>query len=138
MKRDGIVRPCERYETVTLRKNVTRYKNMRKWMVECLRKFENRGIKIPIKSFESSFARLSNCRSDFWKCFQLEFCFQRNTFFWGIWKHLFKKIILKKITSTILLKIVFKHTGDRKFTVSWKLWKLFGFKSAPFFHITCS
>ena len=33
-------------ETVTLRKHVTKYKNMQKWMVEFLRKFENRGIKI--------------------------------------------------------------------------------------------
>ena len=33
-------------ETVTLRKHVTKYKNMRKWMVEYLKKFENRGIKI--------------------------------------------------------------------------------------------
>ena len=27
-------------------KHVTKYKNMRKWMVEFLRKFDNRGIKI--------------------------------------------------------------------------------------------
>ena len=33
-------------ETVTLRKHVTKYKHMRKWFVEFLRKFENRGIKI--------------------------------------------------------------------------------------------
>ena len=33
-------------ETVTLRKHVTKYKNMRKWMVEFLGKFENRSIKI--------------------------------------------------------------------------------------------
>ena len=32
-------------KTVTLKKHVTKYKNMRKWMVEFLRKFENRGIK---------------------------------------------------------------------------------------------
>ena len=39
---------CNRHinETVTLRKQVTKYKNMRKWMIEFLRKFENRGIKI--------------------------------------------------------------------------------------------
>ena len=30
----------------TLRKHVTKYKNTRKWIVEFLRKFENRGIKI--------------------------------------------------------------------------------------------
>ena len=45
---DEIVRPCDRHgnETVTLRTHVTKYKNMRKWMVELLRKSENRGIKI--------------------------------------------------------------------------------------------
>ena len=43
-----IVRPCDRHSnvTVTLRKHVTKYKHIRKWMVEFLRKFENRGIKI--------------------------------------------------------------------------------------------
>ena len=48
MKGDEIVRPCEWHsnETVTLRKHVANYKNMRKWMIEFLRKFENRGIKI--------------------------------------------------------------------------------------------
>ena len=47
MKGDEIVRPCDRQriETVTLRKHVIRYKNMRKWMVEFLRKFENCAIK---------------------------------------------------------------------------------------------
>ena len=41
-------RPCGRHvnETVTGRKHVTKIKNMRKWMVEFVRKFENRGIKI--------------------------------------------------------------------------------------------
>ena len=45
---DGIVRACDRHsnETVTLGKHVTKYKNMQKWMVEFLRKFENRCIKI--------------------------------------------------------------------------------------------
>ena len=33
-------------DTVTLRKYVSRYKNMRKFMIEFLRKFENRSIKI--------------------------------------------------------------------------------------------
>ena len=33
------------YLAMTLRKHVTKYKNMRKWMVEFLRKFENRAIK---------------------------------------------------------------------------------------------
>ena len=39
---------CDRRssETVTLRKNVTKYKRKRKWMVRFLRKLENRGIKI--------------------------------------------------------------------------------------------
>ena len=48
MKGDKIVRHFDRNsnKTVTLRKHVTKYKNMRKWMVEFLRKFENRGIKI--------------------------------------------------------------------------------------------
>ena len=31
---------------LTLRKHVTKYKNMQKWMIEFPRKFENRGIKI--------------------------------------------------------------------------------------------
>ena len=48
MKKDEIVRHCDRHsnEAVTLRKYVSQYKNMRKWVVEFLRKFENRGIKI--------------------------------------------------------------------------------------------
>ena len=48
VKGDEIVRPCDRHsnETVTLRKHVTKYKNMRKLMVEFLRKFDNSGIKI--------------------------------------------------------------------------------------------
>ena len=43
IKGDEIVRPCDQHsiETVTLRKHDTKYKNMRKWMVECLKKFEN-------------------------------------------------------------------------------------------------
>ena len=48
MRGDEIVRPCDRHsnETVTLRKHATKYKSMRKWMLECLQKIENRGIKI--------------------------------------------------------------------------------------------
>ena len=48
VKGDEIVRYCDRLsnETVTVMKHVTKYKNMRKWMVEFLRKFENHGIKI--------------------------------------------------------------------------------------------
>ena len=48
VKEDEIVRPCDRHsnETVTFRKHVTKYKNMRKWMVECRRKFESHGIYI--------------------------------------------------------------------------------------------
>ena len=47
VKGDEIVRPCDRHsiETMTLRKHLTKYKNMRKWMVEILRKFENHAIK---------------------------------------------------------------------------------------------
>ena len=47
MKGDKIVRLCDRHsiETVTLRKHVTKYKNMRNWMVDFLRKFENCTIK---------------------------------------------------------------------------------------------
>ena len=39
---------CDRHsnETATLWKHVTKYKNMRKWMIKFLRKFENSGIKI--------------------------------------------------------------------------------------------
>ena len=48
MNGDEIFRPCNRHsnETVTFGKHVTKYKNMQKWIVEFLRKFENRGIKI--------------------------------------------------------------------------------------------
>ena len=48
MKGDEIVRPCDRHsnETVNLRKHVSKYKNMRKWIVEFIKKIENRGIKI--------------------------------------------------------------------------------------------
>ena len=48
MKGEDIVRPCARHsnETMTLRKHVAKYKNMRKWAVEFLRKFEKRGIEI--------------------------------------------------------------------------------------------
>ena len=50
MKGDEIVLPCDRHsnETVTIRKHVTKYKNMRKWMVKCRSQFENRGIKIDL------------------------------------------------------------------------------------------
>ena len=50
---DEIVRPCDRHsnETMNLSQHVPKYKNMRKWIVEFLRKFENRGIKIaPVNS----------------------------------------------------------------------------------------
>ena len=48
VKEDEIVRPYDRHstETETLRKHVSKYKHMRKWMMEFLRKFENRGIKM--------------------------------------------------------------------------------------------
>ena len=48
VKGGEIVCPCDRHssETVTLRKHVNKYKNMRKWIVEFLRKFENCGIQI--------------------------------------------------------------------------------------------
>ena len=48
MKEDEIVQACDRYsnETVTLRKHFTKYKNMRKWMVEFLRKSEVVVIKL--------------------------------------------------------------------------------------------
>ena len=48
MKGDEIVRPCDRHsnETVTLRKHLIKYKHKRKFMVEFLRKFENRDNKI--------------------------------------------------------------------------------------------
>ena len=48
MNGDEIVQPWDRHsnETVILRKNVSKHKNMRKWMVEFLSKFENRGSKI--------------------------------------------------------------------------------------------
>ena len=45
---DEIIRPCYRHrnETAILRKHVTKFKYIRKWMVEFLSKFENRGNKI--------------------------------------------------------------------------------------------
>ena len=45
---DEIVRPCDRHsnETVTLRKDIAKYKNMRKWIVEFLRKFENHSVMV--------------------------------------------------------------------------------------------
>ena len=45
---DEIVRACDRHwdETVTLTKHVTKYKYMRKWMVEFLSKSQSRVIKI--------------------------------------------------------------------------------------------
>ena len=48
MEGEVIVRSCDRHsnETDTLKKHVTKYKNLRKWIVGFLRKFENRGIKI--------------------------------------------------------------------------------------------
>ena len=46
MKGDEIVRPSDRHssEVVTLRKHVSKYKHMQKWVVEFPRKFENHGI----------------------------------------------------------------------------------------------
>ena len=45
---DEIVRTCDRHrdETVTQTKHVTKYKYMRKWMVEFLSKSQSRVIKI--------------------------------------------------------------------------------------------
>ena len=53
MQSDEIVRDYDRHrnETVTLGKHVTKYKNMRKWMVEFLRKFDSRGDKIEFIQF---------------------------------------------------------------------------------------
>ena len=42
----GTCVPLHRMETVTPRKHVSKYKNMLKWIVEFLGKFENRGTKI--------------------------------------------------------------------------------------------
>ena len=46
MKEDEIVRDCDRHrnETGTHEKHVTKYKDVRKWMVEFLSKSESRGI----------------------------------------------------------------------------------------------
>ena len=48
MKGDEIVRAGDRYssETVTPEKNITKYKHVRKWMVEFLSEPKIRGIKI--------------------------------------------------------------------------------------------
>ena len=47
---DEIVQACDRHrnETVTLTKHVTKYKYMRKWMVEFLSKSQSRVIKIAL------------------------------------------------------------------------------------------
>ena len=46
MKGDEIVRPCDRHRNPDSQgKHIIKYKNIRKWMVEFLRKFENRAIK---------------------------------------------------------------------------------------------
>ena len=44
---DEIVRACDRHrnETATLTKHVSKYKYMRKWMVEFLKKLQSRVIK---------------------------------------------------------------------------------------------
>ena len=43
-----IVRACDRHsnETVILRKQFAKYQNLRKWIVEFLRKSKNRGVQI--------------------------------------------------------------------------------------------
>ena len=48
MKEDEIVWPCDRHsiETVALSQLVTKYKNMRNWMVQFLRKFKNVQLKL--------------------------------------------------------------------------------------------
>ena len=48
MEGDEIVRACDPHsnETATLPNNVTKYKQVRKWMVEFLSKSESRGMKI--------------------------------------------------------------------------------------------
>ena len=48
VKEDKILWLCDEHsnETMTLRKHVTKYKDMRKWMMKFLRKFVNRGIKM--------------------------------------------------------------------------------------------
>ena len=46
MKGDKIVQACDSNETVTREKNVSKYKHVRKWIVEFLGKSESRGIKI--------------------------------------------------------------------------------------------
>ena len=50
MKGDEIILPFKRHsnETVSLMKHVIEYENMKKWMVELIRKFENRGSKIAL------------------------------------------------------------------------------------------
>ena len=48
MKGDEIIRACyqHRNETITLEQHISKYKNMRKWMVKFLRKLQSRGDKI--------------------------------------------------------------------------------------------
>ena len=53
MKGVKIVRACDRHsnETVTLRKHVTKYKNMQKWIFDILSKFESHHNKVgPVNS----------------------------------------------------------------------------------------
>ena len=69
MNGDEIVRPCDRHsnETVTLRKHVTKFINMRKWLQEFLKKIENRGIKIALDSYRQ-FGKFSVIYFNFVRC----------------------------------------------------------------------
>ena len=64
VQRDEIVRPCDWHsnETVTLRKHVTKYENMWKWMVEFLRNFENSIMKIKLNDKVEQFRLTSLIR----------------------------------------------------------------------------
>ena len=73
VKWDEIVRAFNRHsnETVTLGKHVTKYKNMRKWMVQFLRKSESRDDKIArVNSFASPnpsiYLNFIRCWSPLW------------------------------------------------------------------------
>ena len=77
---DEIVRACDRHwdETVTLTKQVTKYKYMRKWMAEFLSKSQSRVIKIAwvnlIRMPKSiNLHSFLMCRSSRWRHLQYSF-----------------------------------------------------------------
>ena len=71
VKRVEIVRPCDRHsiETVTIRKHVTKYKTLRKLLVEFLKKIETRAIKSEVLySYHQNLSIYSHLYFNFARC----------------------------------------------------------------------